>query len=240
MNIKYYFYCVIFLANGLAFASETDNGVVVLLDRAPLYFEQLGVREKQAAFDRYNRDKQNRRSNSPEHRDKTRLWRATRLSAMNTEGYIAAEEREVGGRYPPFEYSLEDLAPDLGYKPMSLDGTPFEGIPTAVWGAPEQGGGIHSVIYQFDFPVVGKVYMTEVSYSTSPTTAFSAIVEPFGNIRVQGKPATLYVYKAESGKGYSKAEAAIDGRILTLTVHEPLEPGNEKLELFKDLVSHLN
>lgn len=240
MNIKHFFCCVFFLANGLAFANENDSGMVVLVDRVPINVNELDEREKRIAIDLYNRDKLNRRSNSAEHREQSRMWRSTRIESMSTNGYIVAPEQAVNALYPAFEDSLEDLAPELGYEPMSLKGTPFDGVPTAVWGKPEEGGGIHSILYQFDFPQLGKVYLSEFSYSTSPITSYAAVVQPFGNIIINGQLATLYVYKADSGEGYSQVEVAIDGRLLELTVLEALEPGNEKLQVFKDLASYLN
>ena len=244
MNLKLLFIGVFLIAN--AFAEGEDIGMLVLVDRDPLFTDDHPEVSQKLLELKEAREK--KWPSPAEHRSRALAQRTATIEAMRTSGYVPISDRAANNwptrifyfLFPLLSSSLENITPELGYEPMSLAGTPFEDVQARAFGTTDSDDKIHSLLYRFKIPELGYVYLTEESYSTSIGVGYRAIMHPLGNIIINGEPATFVVLKSNSGDGNTSVELVVDGRLLGLSVHEPLEPGDKKLALFKDLASYLN
>lgn len=173
-------------------------------------------------------------------RDRNAQKQAAHAEAMQTMGYIVVGDERV--KSVDRNRTLTPLAQvidKLNYTPMNIVGTPFEGCLLGVVAIPDSSG-IHSLVYLFDIPELGKVQVTEFSYATSEKLSSLRIQRPLGNITINGVEGSLYVFKNQRGDlGMSEVHVATNGKLYSLRVMIAAEVGSQERALFEELAMNL-
>lgn len=172
-------------------------------------------------------------------------WTRVRDQMLN-EGFVLIDQQTPTRQITEEEKSklipFAEVAPKLGYRPISVVGTPLDGNLVGVMlYLPDEKGRHHQVAYLFDVPDLGYVYLNEDSYATNPGLAGLGVGAAFGNVSVNDQPGSFILSRNEAGTvGQTDVWIALNGKWMNLRVYRPLLPGTSERTIFDEITQALN
>ncbi len=175
-------------------------------------------------------------------RDRTRAWHER--TAMKNSGYIITDQQTAGlHQWLVSHESLVDQAnvePMLGFQPAAFHlGLPVVGVyhdePTI------KGGQLHDIITILDHPTLGKIRVSERSFSTEPKGRLARYIHgPKFDLNVNGNPALLTVYVTTDGvSGRTDLSVMTRTKLVTVGVGVALLKTDPRYEVVTDIASRL-